>query len=48
MYVNTNSKFNYGGIETDWVKLERGETGLCLIPSALQYLYGGVVSKGKG
>ena len=24
MYVNTKSEFNYGGIETDWVKLERG------------------------
>ena len=24
MYVNDKSKFNYGDLETDWIKLERG------------------------
>ena len=48
MYVNTKVKFNYGGRETLVKIRKRGYTGMCLIPSALQYLFGGIVSKGKG
>ena len=39
MYVNTKSEFNYGGIETDWVKLERGVRQGCVSSPLLFSIY---------
>ena len=39
MYVNTKSKFNYGDIETDWMKLEKGDRQGCVLSPLLFSIY---------